>query len=470
MLKQQARLFTKLAVAVDTAVIVTAFVLAFYAVHTATGRLSDFRDYSWVLVVVIPVWIFLLTYFGLYGSLRTKSFSAVIAALLKVHAIGGLVVSSCVFLVHATNYSRLLFAGFIVFSLTLMIVAKGGITLLLKYFRSKGYNSRNILMVGSGSKIQPFVDTIHSHGDWGLNIIGILGLADDPSAGNISGCPYLGQIDRIVEICKERSIDEVVFSLPSEHLSFVDEYLVGLQEMGITVRMVVDLYDSPSSRKELAMFHGDIPILTYHSKAFDSGQLFLKRCLDILGALVGLIFTAALFPFIATAIRFESPGPLFFGQKRVGENGRTFICWKFRSMFADAEEQKQELMAHNEMNGAMFKMKNDPRVTRVGRFIRTTSLDELPQFWNVLKGEMSLVGTRPPTPDEVATYENWHRKRICIKPGITGLWQVSGRNQVQDFDDVVRLDIRYIEEWSLWLDIKLLFRTIWVVVAGKGAR
>jgi lipopolysaccharide/colanic/teichoic acid biosynthesis glycosyltransferase len=139
-------------------------------------------------------------------------------------------------------------------------------------------------------------------------------------------------------------------------------------------------------------------------------------------------------------------------------------------MFIDAETRKQELMAHNEMNGAMFKMKNDPRVTRVGRFIRKTSIDELPQFWNVLKGEMSLVGTRPPTPDEVATYENWHRKRICIKPGITGLWQVSGRNQIQDFDEVVRLDIRYIEEWSLWLDIKLLFKTIWVVIASKGAR
>ena len=139
-------------------------------------------------------------------------------------------------------------------------------------------------------------------------------------------------------------------------------------------------------------------------------------------------------------------------------------------MFVDAEKRKYELMAHNEMDGAMFKMKDDPRVTRVGRFIRKTSIDELPQFLNVLRGEMSLVGTRPPTPDEVATYENWHRKRICIKPGITGLWQVSGRNQIQDFDEVVRLDIRYIEEWTLWLDIKILARTIWVVFTANGAR
>jgi exopolysaccharide biosynthesis polyprenyl glycosylphosphotransferase len=333
-----------------------------------------------------------------------------------------------------------------------------------------GYNFRNILIVGSGAKIQPFVGTIQNHRGWGLNVVGILGLVNDSSGKNIIGCTYLGEINRLVEICKERSIDEVVFSLPSELLSMVDDYLIELQEMGITVRMVIDLYDAPTSRKELTMFHGKIPILTYYSKAFDSGQLFLKRCLDIVGAVAGLILTCVLFPLIGLAIRLESKGPLLFGQERVGENGRIFTCWKFRSMFVDAEARKQELMAHNEMNGAMFKMKDDPRVTKVGRFIRKTSIDELPQFWNVLKGEMSLVGTRPPTPDEVATYENWHRKRICIKPGITGLWQVSGRNQIQDFDEVVRLDIRYIEEWSLWLDIKLLFKTIWVVMVNKGAR
>jgi len=470
MLKQQARLFTKFAVAVDCVAIATSFVLAFNSVRLSTGRLSDFWDYSWVLVVVMPVWVFLLTYFGVYNSMRTKPFLAVIAALLKVHIIGGLIVSACVFLFHATNYSRLLFSSFILFSLILMSITKGGIKLLLNYFRRKGYNTRNILIVGSGPKIQQFVDTVHSHSDWGLTIVGILGLKDDHFGKSITGCAYLGEIDRLVQTCKEYRADEVVFSLPSEYLPMVDEYLVGLQEMGITVRMVVDLYDSPTSRKELAMFHGDIPMLTYHSKAFDSGQLFLKRCLDIAGAVVGLMITAVMLPFIAVAIRLESPGPLFFGQERVGESGRTFTCWKFRSMLVDAEARKQELMSKNEMNGAMFKMKDDPRVTSVGRFLRKTSIDELPQFWNVLKGEMSLVGTRPPTPDEVATYKNWHRKRICIKPGITGLWQVSGRNQIQDFDDVVRLDIRYIEEWSLWLDIKLLLKTIWVVLAGKGAR
>jgi len=470
MLKQQARLFTKFAAALDSAAILVAFVLAYYAVQTATGRLSELLDYSWVLVVVLPVWIFLLTYFGLYDSMRTKSFNSVMAGILKVHVIGGFIVSSSAFLVHATSYSRLLFVSFIIFSFVLMSMIKGCIKLLLRFFRRKGYNTRNILIVGSGNQMHRFVDVIRQHEDWGLFIAGIVGLSEETDAPDIPGCAKLGYIDDLVEICKQNMIDEVVFSLPRSFLSVVDEFLIVLQEMGISVRMMVDLYDAPTSRKEFSVFPGNIPMLTYHSKAFDPGQLFLKRCLDIVGAIVGLIIAGLLFPFIALAIRLESKGPLLFEQERVGENGRRFTCRKFRSMFVDAESRKQELMVHNEMRGAMFKIKDDPRVTRVGKFLRTTSLDELPQFWNVLVGEMSLVGTRPPTPDEVATYENWHRKRICIKPGITGLWQVSGRNQIQDFDEVVRLDIRYIEEWSLWLDITLLFKTIWVVIVSKGAR
>jgi len=232
--------------------------------------------------------------------------------------------------------------------------------------------------------------------------------------------------------------------------------------MGVTTRMALDFYDLQRSKCELALFHGEVPMLTFHSRAFDANYIFLKRCLDIFGAAAGLCITGLLFPFIAFAIKIDSPGPLLFGQKRVRERGRAFTCWKFRSMYVDAEDL-------NEMNGAIFKIENDPRITRVGGFLRKTSLDELPQFWNVLIGEMSLVGTRPPTPSEVAEYENWHRKRICIKPGITGLWQVSGRNQIKDFDEVARLDIEYIEKWSIWLDIRILMKTIWIVFARNGS-
>jgi exopolysaccharide biosynthesis polyprenyl glycosylphosphotransferase len=469
MLKQQARLFRNLSIVLDVAIISISFVMSHNLVQNYYHRLKDILEYSWVVMMVIPVWLFLLTHFGLYSSMRTKPFPVIISDLLKVHASGAIIITSYVFLVNPSGFSRIFMGSFILCSLVLSVVSRCSVKLLLQHFRSKGYNTRNLLIVGSAARTSSFVKLVHKHADWGLIITGCVLVPGEKDCAAITGIPVQGSLEELVDICKRNMVDEVIFSLPCGLLSLVDDYLAELQDMGTSVRMVIDLHDVPMSRKELSMFHG-IPMLTYYSKAFDAGQLFLKRCLDIIGAIVGLIITGLLFPFIASAIRLESPGPFLFGQKRVGENGRLFTCWKFRSMFIDAEARKKDLMARNEMQGAMFKIKDDPRVTRVGRFIRKTSLDELPQFWNVLIGEMSLVGTRPPTPEEVALYENWHRKRICIKPGMTGLWQVSGRNQIQNFNEVVKLDIQYIEKWSLWLDIKLLFKTVWVVIARSGAR
>ena len=192
--------------------------------------------------------------------------------------------------------------------------------------------------------------------------------------------------------------------------------------------------------------------------------------MDIVGSLVGLILTLIITPFVALAIRIESKGPIFFSQERVGKNGRRFKIYKFRSMYADAEERKAALMAENNVKGLMFKMDDDPRVTKVGKFIRKTSIDELTQFYNVLKGAMSLVGTRPHTVDEFEKYSAYYRRRLSITPGLTGMWQVSGRSNIDDFDDVVKLDIEYIEKWSLSLDIKILLQTIGVVLFHKGAK
>ncbi len=193
-----------------------------------------------------------------------------------------------------------------------------------------------------------------------------------------------------------------------------------------------------------------------------------KRLLDVVGAGVGLAVTALVFPFLALLIRADSPGPILFSQERVGRNGRRFRMLKFRTMHRWAEDQRGNLESWNEMSGPIFKIADDPRVTRVGRILRRFSLDELPQFWNVLKGEMSLVGTRPPTPEEVEKYELWHYRRISIRPGMTGLWQVSRRGAVRDFDQVVALDLKYIDEWSLWLDLRILARTAFVVLLGQG--
>ena len=195
----------------------------------------------------------------------------------------------------------------------------------------------------------------------------------------------------------------------------------------------------------------------------------MKRSFDIFGGLIGSIISLPIILITAVPLLIESPGPLIFKQQRVGKNGRVFNIYKLRSMYTDAEKRKAELMANNKMSGFMFKMDNDPRITKVGKFIRKTSIDELPQFWNVLKGDMSLVGTRPPTIDEFDKYESHHKRRLSMRPGITGMWQVSGRSDIQNFEDVVRLDCEYIDNWSPALDLKILFKTVWVVLKGSGA-
>jgi exopolysaccharide biosynthesis polyprenyl glycosylphosphotransferase len=468
MLKQQASLLNKIAIVIDTIAIVTAFVTAYYFRRSVDG-LSGIDHYTWILFIVLPVWYFLLVYFGIYNSQRTRSLNIIFTSVLKVHAVGAMITASIIYLVDPHGFSRVFFSYFILISMLFICLEKAVLKRLLASIRRRGFNSRNILIAGSNENAQNLARLIDEHTDWGLKLVGFVPHREDSFKHDIEGHLILGPLENIVEISTKHAVNEVVFCLPREQMSILDEQWIVLEEMGVTVRMVLDFYTLRSHRREFDYFHDQIPMMTFYSKPFDSGQLFLKRCLDILGAMAGLTITALLFPFIALAIRLDSPGPLIFGQMRVGENGRLFMCWKFRSMYVDAEERKKDLMALNEMHGAMFKMQNDPRVTPVGRFLRKTSLDELLQFWNVLKGEMSLVGTRPPTPDEVATYKSWHRKRICIKPGITGLWQVSGRNQIQDFDEVVRLDIEYIDKWTLWLDIKILFKTVLVVFARRGS-
>lgn len=244
---------------------------------------------------------------------------------------------------------------------------------------------------------------------------------------------------------------------------------MGFEEMGVTTHYNLELPDVGKAVTEVGDFL-DYTVISYSMFRSSYKRLFIKRIIDILGGLVGLIFTGIITVFLGPAIKLDSPGPIFFSQVRIGKNGRRFKIYKFRSMYIDAEERKKELEAQNEMNGLMFKMENDPRVTKVGKFIRKTSLDEFPQFLNVLKGDMSLVGTRPPTENEFKQYNEHYRRRLSMTPGLTGLWQISGRSDIEDFDEVVKLDLRYIDNWSLTEDFKILLKTVGVVLFGKGAK
>lgn len=265
------------------------------------------------------------------------------------------------------------------------------------------------------------------------------------------------------------ALDEVFIYAPELSQKRVQQMIESFDEMGVICHYCLEIPGTYADRSEVRSF-GHYTVATYTRFQSSYKRLLVKRVMDIVGGFVGMVITLLFFPFVALAIKLDSPGPVLFSQVRIGRNGRRFKIYKFRSMYMDAEERKKELEKQNEMQGLMFKMENDPRITKVGKFIRKTSIDELPQFYNVLKGDMSLVGTRPPTADEFEKYDQYYRRRISMTPGLTGMWQVSGRSEIDNFDDVVKYDLEYIDHWSLTLDIKILIKTVWVVLAGRGSK
>jgi exopolysaccharide biosynthesis polyprenyl glycosylphosphotransferase len=292
----------------------------------------------------------------------------------------------------------------------------------------------------------------------------VIGDGDVPFPEGVPLVPF----DDAIEFATHEVVDRVFINLPSEHYDL--KHLVSdFEVMGIDVSVDINSFDFRALKNKKIKQVGDHSIVTFNSNYYKPSHIFLKRTLDIFGALIGLLICGLVGIVLAPIIR-KDGGPAIFVQNRVGKNGRIFKFYKFRSMYIDAEERKKELMSQNQMQGGMFKMDNDPRITPIGNFIRKTSLDELPQFFNVLVGDMSLVGTRPPTVDEFEQYTPSQKRRLSFKPGITGLWQVSGRSNITNFDEVVKLDVEYIDNWSIWSDIKILLKTIVVVFKKEGSK
>lgn len=297
-----------------------------------------------------------------------------------------------------------------------------------------------------------------------FNCVGYVSFQD----GEMDG--YLGSVNDLERIIHENAVDQIyIMKRQQGQIIDVQPYLDMCIEMGVTVRVIMNLYEAGVAQSYVSSI-GTYPVLTYHTVSLNVTSRALKRCMDLVGAIVGIVFFSPIMLVTAVVIKLESEGPILFKQERVGLNGRRFYIFKFRSMCNDAEAMKKVLLDQNVMgDGLMFKMHNDPRVTKVGKFIRKTSIDELPQFFNVLIGNMSLVGTRPPTVDEVEQYERNHWRRISIKPGITGLWQVSGRSRITDFREVVELDTQYIDQWNVFMDFKIMLQTIFMLFGNKGA-
>lgn len=392
------------------------------------------------------------------------------AAILKFNLFMAFALAGFLFMIQrGVDFSRLVWGYFFVFNVLIGWLVRLLMKRVLKAYFTSQSNIVKIMIIAKDAVLDKTVGRLKQYLEIDYEIVALACVDADRKGTVVDGVEVTADGGNVLEIARQMPLDEVFINLPDEDKAYVKHIIYDLESMGITCHFNIDLIERPQKEVRVGSFAG-YTVVTYAINHFDYRRMVLKRLLDIAGGLVGLLITGIATPFVALAIKIDSPGPVFFAQTRIGKNGRRFKIYKFRSMYIDAEARKKELEAQNEIHGLMFKMENDPRITKVGKFIRKTSIDELPQFYNIVKGDMSLVGTRPPTEDEFEQYNSHYRRRISMTPGLTGLWQISGRSEIIDFDDVVKYDLEYIDNWTLGLDIKILLQTVWVVLTGKGSK
>ncbi|MBX6421988.1 sugar transferase [Thermosulfurimonas sp. F29] len=465
MFQQQARVINNFLMFLDAVCILLAGYVAYLLRRYLSGGKWTIDGELFVYSVSLVIFInnYTMGRIGLYGDRKFQNYLQLIWAVFKAVFVDFLFLSSFIFIFKKTNYSRGFFLLFASLSFFFMILERITVQIYLRHFARRRLHARNLLLVGDRQRGRIVAEALEQQLSWGHKIIGRVLLNGRDTSPDV-----VGSLKDLPQILRRYPVDEVIFAIGGDKGIDLPYYLDICRKMGVDARILPALWSPESPHLGVESIQG-IPFLTLRVTGLNATGLLYKRILDIIGGLVGTFIFLLMYPFVAIAIKLDSPGPVLFKQKRVGQNGRIFTLYKFRTMYVDAEKRKRELMARNVMKGPMFKLEDDPRITRVGRFLRRTSLDEFPQFWNVLKGEMSLVGTRPPLPEEVEKYDLWHWRRISIKPGITGLWQISGRNKITDFEKVVELDCRYLENWCFLDDLKILLKTIVVVLQRKGA-
>lgn len=470
MLKEKAEFFRRVSVFLDLSVTILSLALALlirFSFDLEPPSLEIFKKYLPILYFALPLWYILLGLNGMYESHRTNTTLKVCWTATKSVGEGIAIIIFIAYLLKIAPISRSVVFLFGFINIVLLVLEKALLKEFLHAIREKGYNFRTVLIVGSGIRAVSVAKKILSHREWGLQLFGFL--SPDPSdLGKVlEGKRVLGTPEALQKIISTCPIDEVHIALPLLNLDGIAQILDICEEQGIRARVMMDLYSPTISRVHLEDFHGT-PMLTFTASPMETWQMFAKEAIDRVGALALLSLLSPIFLLSAILIKINSRGPVFFVQERVGLYKRRFRMYKFRTMVENAEDLLPALAKQNEQSGPVFKMRNDPRCTQVGRFLRVASLDELPQLINVLKGEMSFIGPRPPIPSEIEKYKPWQYRRLSMKPGISGLWQVSGRNHL-DFDRWMELDLEYIDNWSLKLDFKIFLRTFPAVLLGRGA-
>jgi exopolysaccharide biosynthesis polyprenyl glycosylphosphotransferase len=438
------------------------------------GPVYPLSDYAPLLTAfILPVWALTFYVNGLYGRRAARTLHTEMSRLFRALVMCALALAVAVVVFRLAFVSRPLLGLFLLLNAIGVVVGRG----LVRAVILDSAVRRRVLVAGGLDEVRAAAASVETHADWGLELLGVVSdgswsaahlAADDGPRWRVLGSyediPALTARDHHV-------IDEVLIA-PSgrrlHDLQSLEPLFLALEEQGIVTRLVVNFL--PRSLSGLSFDElGGLPLLTFSTAPHDEVVLFVRRAVELVLASLLLTVLSPVLVAIAIAIKLDSPGPVLFRQLRCGLHGRTFTFLKFRSMRVDAEALKKQLAPYNEMDGPAFKMTNDPRVTPLGRFLRRTSLDELPQLWNIIRGDMSIVGPRPAVLEEVRQYEPWQRRRLSMKPGLTCLWQVNGRNELT-FEEWMRLDLEYIDNWSLWLDVKIALKTIPAVLFGRGAR
>lgn len=460
---------------------IVSFLIKFLSLPQDLINLGEIENYYLVLGISLPLFNMCLSIMGAYRSMRKHVWYKLFRLSFVTTCVVFLCIGALLYLLKL-DISRSFIAIFCGLSGIFFFFERFIVLLILRFFRIRGKNFRNILIVGTGQQARNIYVEISSHPEMGMNIRGFV---DVRGARNEKGeivpssdsfvydlqARVISNLDTFEETLKRYAVDEVVFTDVIDTFPIVHELSEIASDEGVHITFAADLFSIGVFTSEVGNI-GDIPLIHFHSSpgARDSLPLFFKRMIDVIASFFALIFLLPIFIIVAIGIKLDSSGPVFFKQRRVGLNGRIFTLLKFRSMIVNAEDLLEGLQQKNEMSGPVFKMKNDPRVTRVGSFIRKYSIDELPQLINVFRGDMSLVGPRPPLPEEVRHYKRKQRKRLSMRPGLTCQWQVSGRNEIPNFEDWAKLDLEYINNWSLKKDIVLILKTIPVVLFGTGAR
>lgn len=470
------RRYLSIAVAVaDVALINLAFAIAYWLRYGLQWFASVDEVYFVPYTVFIPIslglTVLLLGIYqlgGVYTQPRGTSWFDEVYRLLTGTATGIiLAVFVIAFLFRPQFYSRLIFFYAGVLITVFLSASRLVMRMVRNRLRQQGLGVDRLLIVGAGEVGRTVMRHIVAQPSLGYHVVGFVD--DDPEKGgtDIGRFEALGSTSNIPHLVRDLVIDEVIITLPWMYHRKIVSIIAQCEREQVRVRIVPDMFQMTLSHLDVEDL-GGIPMIGVREISISSGEMIFKRTVDVAVSLVCLILLLPIFLLLALIIRLDSPGPIFFTQIRVGKGERLFACYKFRSMYQGADEEKEKLLAHNEADGPIFKIRNDPRVTTVGRLMRRLSLDEMPQFFNVLMGHMSMVGPRPAPPSEVQRYQSWHKRRLEVAPGMTGLWQVSGRSELT-FDEMVLLDLYYIENWSPFLDLQIMLRTLPKMITGEGA-